>query len=59
MDLIVADADHIEMIARAISADFEAGPVPVARREHIIRMKRSCDSKQDRADIEALENDED
>ena len=59
VDLVVADADHIEIIDRALPAESHAGPVPVARKEDVIRMKRARNSKQDQADIEALQNDKD
>ncbi len=47
------------MLADAIQADSEAGPVPVARRQDIIRLKKYRYSKQDQADIEALGDDKD
>jgi hypothetical protein len=40
VDLIVAEAHHIGVIHRALHAASHAGPVPVARKEDIIRMKR-------------------
>ena len=57
VDVIVADETHIGILADAIQADSDAGPVPVARRQDIIRLKRSRNSKQDQADIEALGDD--
>ena len=57
--LIAAEAHHIGVIHRALHAESHAGPVPVARKEDIIWMKRSRDSKQNQADIEALQNDKD
>lgn len=59
VDILVADADHCSIIDRALIADSEAGAVPVARKEDIVRMKRARSSKQDRADIEDLTRDED
>lgn len=58
VDLVVADTDHVGIIERALPAESHAGPVPVARKEDLIRMKRARNSIQDRADIEALRNDE-
>ena len=58
VDIIVADEAHIGVLADAIQADSDAGPVPVARRQDIIRLKRCRNTTQDQADIEALSDDE-
>lgn len=57
VDIIVADETCMGMIADAIQANSDAGSVPVARRQDIIRLKKSRNSKQDQADIEALSDD--
>lgn len=59
VDVIVADEEHIDIIANAVQADSTVGPVPVAEKRDIIRLKQSRNSKQDQADIETLRNDED
>ncbi|OIP91968.1 MAG: hypothetical protein AUK55_10235 [Syntrophobacteraceae bacterium CG2_30_61_12] len=53
--LVAADADHHRVIGNADLADSEVGPVPIATRIDLIRMKRSRNSAQDRVDISALE----
>lgn len=58
VDVIVADADHCLIIDRALIAESEAGTVPVARKEDVVRMKQARSSKQDLADIEDLTRDE-
>jgi hypothetical protein len=59
VDIIVADRHHIRMLTNAIQAESEAGPVPVARKHDLIRLKRARNSKQDQVDIESLRDDED
>lgn len=58
IDLLVAKEDrHREIIKNAIVEETEYGSVYIACREDLIWMKRFRNSKQDIADIEALEND--
>ena len=57
VDVIAADESHLDVLADAIQADSDAGPVPVARKQDVVRLKRLRNSKQDQADIEALGDD--
>ncbi len=57
MDILVAkDEDVRRIIQEALEAESEEGRVMVANRNDLIWLKRARDSKQDRADIEKLEN---
>jgi hypothetical protein len=55
--LEAAEERHIRIIENAITEKTEYGFVNIATREDLIWMKRLRNSKQDIADIEALEND--
>jgi len=50
---------HIEIVENAIVEQTEFGAVRIATREDLIWLKRIRNSKQDIADIEALEHDKD
>jgi hypothetical protein len=52
------DERHKEIIRNSIVDKSEFGPVYIANRQDLIWLKRFRNSKQDLADIEALENDE-
>jgi len=56
-DEMVADESSVDIVSDPVLAPSEVGPVPVARREDMIRLKRRRNSKQDQADIEALGHD--
>lgn len=58
IDLLVGnEGRHKEIIENAIVEETEYGLTCIASREDLIWMKRFRNSKQDIADIEALEND--
>ena len=60
IDLLVGnEPSHEEVIKRAIVDNSERGIVRIARKEDLIWLKKFRNSKQDIADIEALENDTD
>lgn len=60
IDLLAGnDKKHEKVIENAVGEETEHGMVRIATREDLIWMKRFRNSKQDIADIEALENDED
>ena len=60
IDLLAGNEQrHKEIIRNAIVEETEYGWVCIADREDLIWMKRLRNSKQDIADIEALENDKD
>ncbi|MFO7665945.1 MAG: hypothetical protein R6V76_04945 [Desulfobacterales bacterium] len=54
--LEAAEKRHIRIIENAITEKTEYGFVNIATREDLVWMKRLINSKQDIADIEALEN---
>lgn len=57
IDLLEAsEKRHIQIIENSITEETEYGLVHIATREDLIWMKRLRNSKQDIADIEALEN---
>ena len=57
IDLLAGEGEiYQEVITEALRADDLAGMVSVARKEHLIWLKKKRNSKQDQADIEALEN---
>ncbi|MBF0099341.1 MAG: nucleotidyl transferase AbiEii/AbiGii toxin family protein [Desulfobacterales bacterium] len=59
IDLLVGNEDrHRVIIKNAVIDETEYGLICIASREDLIWMKRLRNSKQDIADIEALENDE-
>jgi hypothetical protein len=59
IDLLEGNEErHKEIIKNAMIDETEFGPVCIANREDLIWLKRFRNSKQDLADIEALENDE-
>jgi hypothetical protein len=56
---LTGDGEHLRIIQNAVPAESGVGPVPVAARRDIIRMKQSRNSHQVRVDIlELQENDE-
>jgi hypothetical protein len=60
IDLLVGnEKQHKEIIKNAVVEETEYGLTCIASREDLIWMKRFRNSKQDIADIEALENDKD
>ena len=60
IDLLSGNEErHKEIINNAVIEKTEFGLICIASREDLIWMKRFRNSKQDIADIEALENDED
>ena len=60
IDILVGNEPrHEEIIKHAIVDDSEQGLVKIARKQDLIWLKKFRNSKQDIADIEALENDED
>jgi hypothetical protein len=60
IDLLVGNEErHKEIIKNAVVEETEYGLTCIASREDLIWMKRFRNSKQDIADIEALENDKD
>ncbi len=59
IDMLVGNEKrHGEIIENAVVEETEYGPVRIASREDLIWLKRFRNSQQDRADIEALKNDE-
>ena len=59
IDLLVGHEErHKEIIKNAVTEETEYGLTCIASREDLIWMKRLRNSKQDIADIEALENDQ-
>jgi hypothetical protein len=52
------DERHKEIIRNSIVDKTEFGPVCIENRQDLTRLKRFRNSKQDLADIEALENDQ-
>jgi len=59
IDILVAgDKKQRDIINNAIQAESEHGIVRVARKEDLIWLKQLRNSKQDRADIERLSNDQ-
>jgi len=60
IDLLIGnEKQHKEIIKNAVVEETEYGLTCIASREDLIWMKRFRNSKQDIADIEALENDKD
>ncbi len=60
IDILVAENEEVKRIIRnAQEAESEEGKVMVANKRDLIWLKRARDSKQDRADIEKLEDDKD
>lgn len=60
IDLLVGNEEkHKAIIKNAVVEETEYGPTCIANREDLIWMKRLRNSKQDIADIEALEDDKD
>lgn len=57
IDILVAKDEEVKRIIKsAVEAESEEGKVMVANKKDLIWLKRARDSKQDEADIEALEN---
>lgn len=60
IDMLVAKTDRVRrIISDSVEAESEEGKVRIASRKDLIWLKRMRDSKQDRADIEKLEDEED
>ena len=60
IDILVAKNEEVRSIIRnAVEAESEEGRLMVANKRDLIWLKRTRDSKQDRADIEKLEDDKD
>jgi len=60
IDILVAKNEEVRSIIRnAVEAESEEGSLMVANKRDLIWLKRTRDSKQDRADIEKLEDDKD
>ena len=60
MDVLLANTPvHQKMIADAVSAPAEAGPVSVVSKTDLIALKQARNSDQDRVDIKGLEDDTD
>ncbi len=58
MDILLANTpDHQQIIERAIQTEAEAGPVRVAAKDDLIRLKSFRNSDQDQVDIKGLQND--
>ncbi len=57
IDILVAKDEEVRrIIQNAVEAESEEGKVMVADKNDLIWLKRARDSKQDRADIEKLED---
>ena len=60
IDILVARNDQVKNIIRnAIEAESEEGRVMLVNKRDLIWLKRARGSKQDRADIEKLEDEKD
>ncbi len=60
IDILVAKTDEVRrIISDSVEAESEEGKVRIASRKDLIWLKKMRDSKQDRADIEKLEDEED
>lgn len=60
IDILLANTpDHQQIIARAVQAEAEIGPVHVATRNDLVRLKSSRNSDQDKVDIRGLLDDSD
>ncbi len=60
VDVLLANTpDHQQIIARAVQTDAEVGPVRVAAKDDLIRLKSSRNSDQDQVDIRGLQDDSD
>ena len=60
VDILLANTpEDQQVIAGAVVTEAEAGPVRVAGREDLIRLKASRNSDQDRVDIKGLQDDRD
>jgi len=60
VDILLANTpEDQQVIARAVSASAQAGPVRVACRDDLIRLKAARNSSQDQVDIEGLRDDSD
>lgn len=60
IDILLAQNEELKrMIRNAVEAESEEGSVRLVSKCDLIRLKRARDSKQDQADIEALEDDQD
>jgi len=57
--LLAGREDHLQILDNAVLSASEAGTVPVASRDDIIKMKLLRNSPQDQVDIEGLRNDSD
>jgi hypothetical protein len=60
IDILVAKDEEVrKVIKNAVEAESEEGRVMLANKKDLIWLKRTRDSKQDRADIEKLKDDKD
>jgi hypothetical protein len=60
IDILVAKNEEVRRIIRnGVEAESEEGKVMLASKSDLIWLKRKRSSKQDRADIERLEDDKD
>jgi hypothetical protein len=60
IDILIAKNEEVRRIIKdAVEAESVEGKMKVANKKDLIWLKRSRDSKQDQADIEALEDDKD
>jgi len=60
VDILLANTpDHQQIIARAVQTEAEAGPVRVAVKDDLIRLKSFRNSDQDQVDIKGLQDDSD
>ena len=60
LDILVGhEPEHRKIISEVIFDDSKAGTVPLAKKEHLIWMKKARNSDQDQVDMRRLQNDED
>lgn len=60
VDILLANtSEDRQIIARAVQTEATVGPVRVADRNDLIRLKAARDSDQDRVDIRGLQDDSD
>ncbi len=60
IDILIAEIKEVRRIIRdSVEAESEEGRIKIASRKDLIWLKRMRDSKQDRADIEKLEDEKD
>jgi len=60
INILIAEIKEVRRIIRdSVEAESEEGRIKIASRKDLIWLKRMRDSKQDRADIEKLEDEKD